>query len=118
MTAGRPTKYKPEYCEQLIEHMANGFSFEAFAGVVGTSNKTLYSWAEKNEQFLHAKEEGFAKSRAFWEQIGINQAKHGEGNATAFVFNMKNRFPKEWRDKQEIQQETKIKVVPDFSDGD
>ena len=27
---GRPTKYKPEYCEMLIEHMSEGLSFESF----------------------------------------------------------------------------------------
>jgi hypothetical protein len=105
--AGRPTSYDPKYCEMLIEHMATGMSFEAFAGLIEVSNKTLYSWAEANPDFLHAKEIAFEKSRLFWEKASvehlINQYQGPTLNNTNWVFNMKNRFPKEWRDRQEIE---------------
>lgn len=83
----------------VIDHMAEGFSFEAFAGLIGVCKKTLYNWLEDNPDFLHAKERGFEASRRFWEKIGINQAKTGEGSATAFIFNMKNRFKEDWNDR-------------------
>jgi hypothetical protein len=118
MNAGRPTKFKEEYCEQLIDHMNSGLSFESFGGVIEVAVSTLYKWAEDHKIFSEAKAIGFQKSRFFWEKIGIQQAQDGQGNATAFVFNMKNRFPAEWRDKQEVQQDTRITVVPDYSDGD
>jgi len=94
----------------LIEHMEKGLSFEAFAGLVGVTKKTLYSWFEQNPDFLNAKEIGTARCRIFWEQLGIDHivnksdSEHGGGsssrslNASVWIFNMKNRFG--WRDKQ------------------
>ena len=114
MAGGRPTDYKEEYCEELIIHMSMGYSFESFAGIVGTCKQTLYNWLESNPMFLDAKEKGFSASRLRWEQIGLGIAQKGQGNATAFIFNMKNRFPSEWRDKQELDHSTqgeKIQAV-------
>ena len=99
----RKTDYKTEYDDMIIEHMEQGYSFESFAGVVGCSNKTLYNWADRNPSFLHAKELGFEKSRKFWEIEAIKQATgKSDGNTTMAIFNLKNRFPKQWRDKQEL----------------
>jgi len=107
----RPTLYKPEYCEQLIEHMARGLSFEAFAGRIGVSRRVLFDWEKSHEEFLHAKEVGLEKARLFWERVGIKyvvsksdsdgEAKTSSSrslNASVWIFNMKNRFG--WRDKQ------------------
>ena len=66
---GRPSKFKPEYCPALIEHMKQGGSFEAFAAVVHTSFQTLYAWCEAHEEFLEAKKEGTALALKFWEDI-------------------------------------------------
>lgn len=99
MVTGRPTDYKPEYCQMVIDHMAEGFSFEAFAGLIGVCKQTIYNWLEQHPDFVDAKKKGFEASRMFWEKIGINQAKTGEGSATAFIFNMKNRFKEDWNDR-------------------
>ena len=104
MPAGRPTKYRPEYCEMIIEHMAQGLSKEAFAGVVGVTVQTFYNWTEAHPEFLEAVKEGEAKCRVFWEKLGMEGARGSdEFNATAWIFNMKNRFA--WRDRQEISGE-------------
>lgn len=111
---GRPTDYKSEFCALLITHMAEGLSFESFAGTVSTTKKTLYNWADKNPDFLHAKEIATEKCRLFWERLGINHivtrsetvpgvsSESTALNTGVYVFNMKNRFPDEWRDKQEV----------------
>lgn len=102
MPAGRPTKYRPEYCEMIIEHMAKGLSKEAFAGVIGIHKETIYNWAEANSEFSDAIKIGEAKCRVFWEQAGIDGMMGNiEGfNAASWVFNLKNRFG--WRDRQEV----------------
>lgn len=105
MGAGRPTDFDDKYCEMLVDHMADGFSFESFAGLIGVTRSTIYLWVEKHEQFSDAKQRGFEASRLTWEKIGKDIAKDGQGNATSFIFNMKNRFPDEWREKQEIKHE-------------
>lgn len=102
---GRPTLYKPEYCDLLIQHMGKGFSFEAFAGEIGVNRDTIYEWLQTYSQFSDAKKTAAELNRKFWEQVGIDIAtgtgKAAAGNATAFIFNMKNRFKNEWRDKIE-----------------
>lgn len=68
---GRPTDYRPEYCEHLVEHMKEGGSFPAFAGVVGVSIQTVYDWTENNAEFLEAKKRGEAANLLFFENIAL-----------------------------------------------
>ncbi len=69
---GRPTEYKPEYCERLLAHMAQGLSFEGFAGEVRVSFQTLYSWRDKYPAFLEAMLEGRSLCFRFHEQVSRN----------------------------------------------
>lgn len=104
MGAGRPSKYKKEYCQLLITSMAQGFSFEAFAGEVGVHFDTLYAWVDQFPEFSEAKKLGKAQSLRFWEKKGIDnllvssEEAVPKFNTTLWIFNMKNRFG--WRDKQ------------------
>lgn len=108
---GRPTKYKPEYCDLLIEHMTQGLSFQSFAGVVGCCIETLYEWERSYPDFLDAKRLGLGRGRLFWEKVGIEAAlgKITGYNATTWVFNMKNRF--DWTDKRELSGKLETSVV-------
>lgn len=60
---GRPTKYKPEFCAMLIEHMKK-YSFESFAGLdeVDVHKETLYEWANAHPEFSEAKKKAFSKN--------------------------------------------------------
>lgn len=122
---GRPTDYDPSYCEALIEHMEGGLSFESFAGVVHCSTSTLQRWLEANPDFRSAKHLGVQRCRLWWERLGI-QGVQGFGpecvkkrkvvngveteveyaaaqfNVGAWIFNMKNRFPDEWRERPDM----------------
>ena len=123
---GRPSAYKPEYCNMLIDHMATGLSFESFAGLVRASKQTIYDWCSNNKEFLDAKEIGFELNRLFWEKLGRDHITHTDSkfestpklNSSVYIFNLKNRFPKEWRDRTEVKQEVKInsKELEDMSD--
>jgi hypothetical protein len=101
---GRPPKYKPEYCEMLIDHMSSGLSYETFSAVIGTHRSVLYNWEKMHPDFLDAKKKAVEASQAFWEKIGLAQAvgdkQYGKGNTASWIFNMKNRF--NWADKQEV----------------
>lgn len=101
---GRPTKYKPEYDEMLIEHMSSGLSFESFAGVISVNQDTLHEWAKVNPSFSEAKKIAFSKCRCWWEKAGISGlwgSKDSTFNAAVWIFNMKNRF--KWTDKVEVE---------------
>jgi hypothetical protein len=47
-------KYRPEYCQLLREHIANGWSFGSFGGKVQVANETLYIWREQFPEFDEA----------------------------------------------------------------
>lgn len=69
---GRPTKYQPEFCEDLIQHMEGGFSLESFAAKLRVSKNTVYSWVKQFPEFQDAFEQGQALRFAFFERVGID----------------------------------------------
>lgn len=91
----RPTEYKQEYCDKLIEHMSTGLSFESFAGTIDICKQTLYTWAEKHPEFMDAKKRGLEKCRVWWESKGrdwLVSTKEGTLNTGVYALNMRNRF--------------------------
>ncbi len=106
---GRPTKFKPEYCEMLIKHMGtSGLSYETFAPTIGVDRDTLYHWETKHPKFSDAKKTALAQNKLFWEKIGLaGMTGQVPGfNATLWIFNMKNRHG--WRDRIETENKTTI----------
>jgi transposase-like protein len=74
---GRPTLYKPEFCDQLIEQMAEGLSFMAAMARIGVSRQTGYSWVKQHEEFLEAFELGKGKRLLFLERRLLSARSHG-----------------------------------------
>jgi transposase len=119
MAGGRPTIYKQEFCDLLIDHMEKGYSYESFAGLLGVSKQTIYDWEKANPEFLDSKKRATEKSRLFWEKVGIENIVNIETmekdesgsftavkkslNSAAWIFNMKNRFKDDWKDKHETE---------------
>lgn len=99
----RPTKYDPAMCQKAIDFMEQGYSKEATAAHLDISEDSFYTYIKKHSEFSEAIKEGSAKSRMFWEKIGIEGAQGNiDGfNATSWIFNMKNRH--NWKDKQETK---------------
>ena len=97
---GRPSGYKKEYCEKLVNHGKQGLSFEAFAGEVGVWKETLYAWTRSNPEFLDAKRIAESHSRLFWEKLTVMIAtgKIQGASAAITIFALKNRLG--WRDRQ------------------
>ena len=118
---GRPTKYKEEYCEMLIEHMAEGYSFESFGGVIEVAEDTLYEWAKVNKNFSDSKNIGTQKSMIWWEKVG----RKGMMNDIPFFndriwrLNMINRFRSKWTDgtKNENNNNVKKEIVVRYANN-
>lgn len=116
--SGRPSLYKPEYCELLVEHMAQGFSFESFAAIVDTHRDTLYEWCKVHESFSDAKKRGRDKSLIWWEKVGMigmgipskNGPQLKNFSSAMWIFTMKNRHG--YSDKVENVGEAPKNYVP------
>lgn len=99
---GRPTKYKPEYCQMVVDHMADGASLTSFAAEIDVARSTINEWIDANPDFSEAVKRAKAKCAAWWERLGRNNAITGDGNATLVIFGLKNMAAEDWREKQEI----------------
>lgn len=93
---GRPTKYKPEYCMQLMQHLKLGRSFDSFAAEILVNPDTLYEWAKTNRDFSEAKKIGETLSLKYWEDKAENivDTSPGKKNGTVLIYIMKCRFRK------------------------
>lgn len=108
---GRPTEYKEEYCSTVIELMKDGASKAEVCLNLDCTFQTFLNWQKKNPTFLEAVKRGSHLSKGKWEEMGRKAAfgKVENFNATAWIFNMKNRFGKnddfneKWTDKQELE---------------
>jgi len=91
---GRPTLYKPEYCELLENHLAQGKSYLAFGAEINVTRETLYEWERVHEEFSDSKKRGILKSLKVWEnrlEDGL-LGKIPGFNTTLAIFLMKCRF--------------------------
>ena len=107
-------KYKPEYCQMLEDHMAQGFSFESFGAKASTCRNQLYAWCDKYPDFKKAKMNGKEKSLLHFEQLLVVKAR-GQNvgkliakdiDATMTIFTMKTRFSDTYAEKNTITIET------------
>jgi hypothetical protein len=119
---GRPTKYKPEYCQAVIDHMSKGFSFEAFAGSILVAVDSLYEWTAVHPTFSEAKKIGNAARLQYNEDL-LNKLVNGQlnGSTAAQIFRMKNLGSGlRWADKIEsevnVSASVRTQVIPSFGE--
>ena len=98
MPAGRPTKYKPVYCDEIISLMATGLSLTAAAASLGISRETAYAWERENEEFSDAIKIARAKRTLKLEQDLLSAS--DSPTVTSRIFALKNANPHEWQEKQ------------------
>lgn len=118
---GRPSKYKPEYCQILIDHLSQGLSFACFPA--GLHNKTgvwvnldtCYEWANVHPAFSDAKKQGESEGQLWWENLGRAGAagKILNFNSGTWIFNMKNRFL--WRNEVQLKHSGQISQGPNLN---
>jgi hypothetical protein len=101
---GRHSLYKPEYCQQVVDDMKNGFTIAAFAGSIGTNRQTLINWQEANPDFKDAVARGKAAQLRWWEERAhrIVEGQGGPGASAMACFGLSNLGDGEWRNKQDL----------------
>jgi transposase len=120
MLMGRPTKYKPEYCQMLINHMSEGYSFESFGAIISVDRTTLYHWETLFKEFSHCK--GIARNKQLLhDEILLKELTKGEhgksASAAAHIYKMKCSH-QGWIEKQVIEQTNKnIEIKIDSDDA-
>lgn len=106
---GRPTEFKPEYCDQLIDHMSTGMSYESFAAEIRVGRSTIYDWENSHPMWKEAKEIGLQCAHSFFEKRLIaktaGQAIQGVDpklvDTACLIFALKTRFHKTYSEKSD-----------------
>lgn len=96
---GRPSKYKLEYCDEIVESGKSGYSLSAFAGSIGVCRDTVCQWRKRYPEFFAAAAIAEAAAAYTWETKLISLASGKAGNVTAIIFALKNRVKEDWRDR-------------------
>lgn len=113
---GRPSKYEPEFCDQLLEFMAQGYSLTAFAGSIRVSRATINNWMAEHPEFLEATRVGQALRTMKLEQ-GLISGESGP-KVHGHIFALKNADPEGWKDKVETEHTGRVVVNLNGADAD
>ena len=108
---GRPSEYKPEYCELVAELGKKGYSHAQIAAEIGVTRKTLYAWADQNPEFLYQIQLSAEMAQAWWESIGQGQMLSPTPGFSSGLWakSMSARF------KEDYTERTKQEVTGDLS---
>lgn len=101
MPGGRPTDFKPEYGERILELMSEGFSLAAAAADINVTRQTVYNWLDKHPEFFDTINLAKGKRQHFLEKRLLS-ADQGPV-VTSTIFALKNAAAADWREKQEYE---------------
>lgn len=128
---GRPTKYKPEYCEQAAKLCALGAIDLDLAAFFNVEESTIYEWKNAHPKFsesikeakdnedakvvksLYKRAMGFTRNVQKLSQQGdvLDTKEELPPDTTACIFWLKNRQKKDWRDRQELEHSGNVKLI-------
>ena len=107
MPAGRPSSYRPEYCELAVKLGAQGKSYAQIGAAIGVARKTLYEWADQFPEFRDAIARARDLSLAWWEEqahIGMWESPEGQRlNPQLWSRSMAARFPDDYRESKKTE---------------
>lgn len=94
----------PNWKDLMIDCGQEGGSAVEARCLLGIGESAWETLLEDSEEFRGTEKQRQALCEVWWERRGRKMAEGDDGNATVWIFNMKNRFG--WRDKQEIDHRT------------
>jgi len=100
---GRPSAYKPEFCEIAIAMGQDGASKVDIADALDTTVKTIYNWMAQYPEFLRAMERAEQKAEVWWAEQGKKALWTPGFNSSVWSRSMAARFPKSWRENKSVE---------------
>jgi len=99
---GRPSTYKPEYADMIVETMAQGKSIAQFAASIGEAKQRIWQWAEQNDEFAVALSRAKTAEQAWWEKLAADNAGNKAFNALVWKVSCQARFREDYTERREI----------------
>ena len=100
---GRPSKYKPEYCERVIELAKEGAGWAEYAADFGVDRASLFRWSEEHEDFAQALMRAKVLEQAWFEREGRTNLRNREFNANLWGKSVSARFRDDYTERKETQ---------------
>ena len=82
------------------------------------SNDLWDRWMEEEPIFSETIKRGRKKSQVWWERNGRENLENKNFSYTGWFMQVKNRFPRDWRDKKEVEHSGAIDTTGVFKIGD
>lgn len=96
---GRPSAYRPEYCERIVELGKLGYSQAQMAADIGVCKATITVWSREHDSFLNALTLARTYSQCWWEQEAQNGLKNRDFNSSLWERSVKSRFREDYTDR-------------------
>ena len=104
---GRPSLYDPSFCDEVVELGRKGKSVEQIASILNVSLRTMYSWRDSHEEFLHALDDAKTYEQAWWEEQAaaymVENKESDRLNSSLWSRSMAARFPKKYRESTKTE---------------
>lgn len=100
---GRPSKYKPEYCERILEMAAEGCSMAEYAAEFGIDRTTLFDWRDQHEEFSTALTRAKVLEQSWWEREARMNVKNKEFNANLWYRCAASRFRDDYTERKSTE---------------
>ena len=97
---GRPTKYKPEYCERVLEMAAEGASMAEYAAEFGIDRTTLFDWRDQHEDFSTALTRAKILEQAWFEREARLNMRNKDFNANLWYRSALSRFRDDYAERR------------------
>jgi transposase len=99
---GRPTRYKPEYCEVAEKLGKEGCSPAEIAAELDVARETLLDWAQQYPEFSTSMKKAKTFEQQWWERIGKKGMIEGKINAAVWTKSMQARFRHDYTERTEV----------------
>ena len=106
MPAGRPTDYREEYAELALNYCLLGATDKELAGYFEVCERTIDAWKKTHPEFLRSIIEGRDVADAKVANALYQRAlgsKDVPSDTKAASLWLRNRQPRKWRDKKELE---------------
>lgn len=110
MPGGRPTKYKPEFCERVIELGKEGKSRHQMAAALDVAMSTMQDWETAWPEFRAATTRAGNLAQAWWEDQGQLGLWSRDFNAAAHKHQIGCRFPETYRESKKVEVDGSIET--------
>lgn len=100
MSGGRPTDYRPEFCEQVVELGRQGKSPAQIAAALDVSRAVLYLWGDTYPEFLTAFTRARDLAQAWFEDRGQEGLTMPGFNASLWAKQVSARYPDDYTERQ------------------